>query len=338
MTTIRDVAARAGVSTTTVSHVINESRVVSEATAWRVRRAMKALNYQPNAVARSLRRKSTHTLGLILPDSSNPFFAEVARGIEDFAFRQGYTVLFGSSDADLEKERAYVRAFIEKQVDGMIFVAAGESTKQIQQLLAERLPLVIVDREFKHLVADYVVADNRSGGVQATQHLIGLGHRRIACITGPSKVTPSAERVTGYRQALKAHSLAFNPSLVQWGDFTAASGFRATQELLRRKSKAPTAIFACNDMMALGALGAIHAAGLHVPDDVSLVGFDDITLACYATPPLTTIQQPKYEMGQIAARIVLERIQGAGGGLPQQHLLATRLIIRESTRPELAHG
>ncbi len=330
MVTIHDVAKKAGVSTTTVSHVINQTRFVSEAAARRVQRAMRELHYQPNAIARSLRRKHTRTLGLILPDSSNPFFAEVARGVEDFAFRQGYNVLFGSSDSDLEKENAYLRVFIEKQVDGLIFVAAGESTRNIQQFQTEHLPLVVVDREFKNVVADYVVADNRRGGFLATEHLIQLGHRVIACIAGPSTVTPSADRVTGYRDALQAHHLSFNSKLVRRGDFQASSGFAAAQFFLRQKPR-PSAIFACNDLMALGALGAIYNAGLRVPDDMAIVGFDDIALASYTSPPLTTIQQPKYEMGQLAAQILLERITTKKKIGVQRHLLPTRLVVREST-------
>ncbi len=332
MPTIRDVAEKAGVSITTVSHVINESRFVSDAAMRRVRRAMKELNYRPNAVARSLRRKYTHTLGLVLPDISNPFFAEVARGIETYAFQHGYTVIFGSSDDDLKQEHAYLRVFIEKQVDGIIYVAAGESAQNIQPLLGRHLPLVVVDRDFKKVEADYVVADNRRGGYLATSHLIELGHRVIACIAGPSTVTPSAERVTGYRDALDEHSLPFDSRLIRRGDFGAASGFEATRYFLsRRGPNRPTAIFACNDMMALGALGALHQAGQHVPDDVAVIGFDDIVLASYTAPPLTTIQQPKYEMGELAAKILIDRIQSDEAHEPQRHLLPTKLIVRAST-------
>lgn len=338
MVTIRDVAKQAGVSTTTVSHVINQSRFVSATAARRVQRAMRDLKYQPNAVARSLRRKHTRTLGLVLPDSASPFFAEVARGIEDFAFRQGYNVLFGSSDHDLEKENAYLRVFIEKQVDGMIFVAAGESTRNIEQLQAERLPLVLVDREFKNVHADYVVADNRRGGFLAAEHLIQIGHRRIACIAGPSPNTPSADRVTGYRDALKAYHIPFDPKLVRRGDFQAHTGFAAARFFITRKSNRPTAIFACNDMMALGALGAIYTAGLSVPEDIAVVGFDDILLASYAAPPLTTVRQPKYEMGQLAAQILLERISRQEKGGEKRHLLPTQLIVRQSTIRGAAHG
>ena len=271
-------------------------------------------------------------MGLVLPDISNPFFAEVARGIETYAFQQGYTVIFGSSDDDRQKEYAYLRVFIEKQIDGIIYVAAGESAQDIPPLLGRQLPLVVVDRDFKKVVADYVVADNRRGGYLATSHLIELGHRVIACIAGPSTVTPSAERVTGYRDALEEHSLPFDARLIRRGDFGAASGFDATRYFLaRRGAHRPTAIFACNDMMALGALGALHQAGQRVPDDVAVIGFDDIVLASYTAPPLTTIQQPKYEMGELAAKILIDRIQSDEAHEPQRHLLPTKLIVRAST-------
>lgn len=339
MATIHDVAAKAGVSTTTVSHVVNGSRFVSEATTRRVRRAMKELHYRPNAVARSLRRQHTHTLGLVLPDSSNPFFAEVARSVETYAFEHGYNVLFGSSDGDLKKENAYLQVLIDNQVDGIIFVAAGESAQNVERLLGKRLPLVVVDREFKHVVADYVVADNRQGGYLATSHLIELGHRVIGCIAGPSTVTPSAERVTGYRDALQEHAIPYDSHLIRRGDFGAASGFETMQYFLaRRESRRPTAIFACNDMMALGALGALYQAGLRVPDDVAIVGFDDIVLASYTSPPLTTIQQPKYEMGQLAARILIEHIQSRQPHKPERHLLPTQLVVRASTLKESRHA
>lgn len=330
MATIRDVAKRAGVSITTVSHIINESRFVSQTTAERVLRAMQELHYQPNALARSLRSKHSHTLGLVLPDASNPFFAEVARGLEDYAFDHGYNVLFGSSDGNLQRERDYLRVFLEKQVDGLIFVAAGESTENIRELQAEHLPLVVVDREFRQVTADYVIADNYRGGYLATEHLINLGRHVIACITGPSTVTPSADRVTGYRDALKAHGIRYCERLVRRGDFTAASGFRAMQSLLTH-AEPPTAVFACNDLMALGVLCAATKAGLRVPDDVAVVGFDDIALACLSSPPLTTIQQPKAEMGRLASELLIARIEGRAPDAPQRCLLQTRLIVREST-------
>lgn len=332
MATIRDVAQRAGVSTTTVSHVINQSRYVKPKTEHRVHRAMRALRYQPNALARSLRRKHSLTLGLVVPDSSNPFFAELARGIEDAAFKQGYNILVGSSDGDLTKESSYLRVFIEKQVEGIILVSASGSGRHVRENVTEGLPLVVIDREFHDLDVDCVAADHRGGGFLATSHLVEYGHRAIACIAGPSTVGPSAGRVIGYRDALNAHSIPFKPKMVRPGDFTAESGFAAAQTWLVGDAPRPTAIFACNDLMAIGAVAAVHQAGLRVPDDISVVGFDDIGLASYSSPPLTTVMQPKSEMGQLAAQILVERISNGCSHKAERHLLPTRLVIRESTR------
>ncbi len=331
MVTIREVAKKAGVSTSTVSHVLNESRPVSASTTSRVRRAMEELQYKPNAVARSLRRKHTLTLGLIVPDSSNPFFAEMARGVEDYAFDQGYSVIFGSSNGNLEREYAYLQVLIEKQVEGLVFVSAGESSQNIKSLQSKNIPVVILDREFEGIRADYLTSDNRWGGILATEHLISLGHRVIGCITGPSAIASSTRRLLGYREALEAHSISYCPDLVVEGDYTTTSGYEATKKFLAMGSQRPTAIFALNDMMAIGCLGAIYEAGLRVPEDIAVVGFDDILLASYTFPPLTTIHQQKYEMGRLAAELIIGYTRSGNHREPQKHVLPVELVIRGST-------
>ncbi|MCX8025096.1 MAG: LacI family transcriptional regulator [Thermanaerothrix sp.] len=330
MPTIREVAARAGVSPTTVSHVINNTRYVSPETRERVLQAMEELGYRPNVLARSLRRGETHTLGLILPDSANPFFAEVARAIEDAAFREGYNVILGNSENELQKERLYVEVLTTKQVDGLIFVAAGDRSQSLEGLVRQGLPVVVVDRQLSHLDVDTVLADNLQGGLLATRHLIRLGHRRIGCITGPSHLTPSAQRVIGYRQALTEAGLAIEEDLIVRGDFSPRSGYLAARRLFSHPQP-PTAIFACNDMMAIGALRALAELRLAVPDVVAVIGFDDIELASYASPPLTTIRQDKVALGQAAVRLLLERI--ADRELPARRVvIPTTLIERETTR------
>ncbi|MCS6907641.1 MAG: LacI family DNA-binding transcriptional regulator [Anaerolineales bacterium] len=330
MPTIREVALRAGVSTTTVSHVINNTRFVSPEARQRVLEAMAELNYRPNVLARSLRRGETRTLGLILPDSANPFFAEIARAIEDSAFKAGYNVILGNSESELEKEQVYVDVLVKKQVDGLIFVACGDHSPSLQPLLDENLPLVVVDRRLSDLEVDTVLTDNFQGGWTATQYLIELGHRCVACITGPSNLSPSAERVVGYRRALEESGLAIDESLICRGDFHPRSGYVAAKELLNHQPP-PTAFFVCNDMMAIGALRALSEAGLRVPEDCSVVGFDDIELASYVTPPLTTIRQDKTGLAETAVQLLLERI--ATPGLPSRtHVLPTQLVERQSTR------
>jgi len=330
MPTIREVASRAGVSPTTVSHVINNTRFVSPEARERVLQAMQELGYRPNVLARSLRRGETYTLGLILPDSANPFFAEIARAMEDAAFRRGYNVILGNSENDLEKERLYVDVLVTKQVDGLIFVASGDRSRSLEDLVHQDLPVVVVDRQLANVEVDTVLTDNFQGGFQATRTLLELGHRRIGCITGPSHLTPSAQRVIGYRRALEAAGLGVDESLIVRGDFQPRSGYQAAQALMHTPQP-PTAIFVCNDMMAIGALRALAEMGLRVPEDVSLIGFDDIELASYTTPPLTTIRQDKAAMAQTALNLLLERI--VDRQIPaRQRVIPVTLVERQSTR------
>lgn len=330
MTTIREVAKKAGVSPTSVSHVLNNTRFVSENIRERVNSAMHELNYRPNALARSLRRGETHTLGLILPDSSNPFFAEVGHAIESAAFVLGYSVILCNTENDENKEHLYTEVLENKQLDGIIFVGTGENRESISAIIQNGLPLVVVDRDMSNLELDTVTTENHQGGMSATQHLLSLGHQIIGCITGPSNITPSADRVTGYRDALQRAGIPIEESLLVRGDFHAPSGYSAALQLLQRTPR-PTAIFVCNDMMAIGALHAAAQLGLNVPENVAIVGFDDIELASYTTPSLTTVAQPKQEIGQLAVKLIFERM--GNPSLPPRHnILSTRLVIRESSR------
>lgn len=328
MPTILEVAEKAGVSTTTVSHVINKTRYVSEEVTGRVLQAMDELGYQPNALARSLRRGETNTLGLILPDSANPFFAEISRVIEGAAFQRGYNVVLCNTEGDPRKETIYADVLSQKQVDGMIFVATGEQSESVQTIQRQRLPLVLIDRQIDLAKADTVLTDNRQGGMLAARHLIEYSHQIIGCITGPSHVTPSAERVTGFRQTLEQNGRVLSADLIERGDFSPESGYQAAMKLLQRNPR-PTALFVCNDMMAIGAYRAAHEMHLQIPGDLSVVGFDDIELSSYLIPPLTTIAQPKTEIGQAAVDLLIQRI--ANRNQPtRQMILPTRLVVRQS--------
>lgn len=328
---MREVAEQAQVSVTTVSHVINDTRPVSDELRAKVTAAVDELGYQPNRLARSLRRGETHTIGMIIPDGVNPFFAEVARGIEDTGFEQGYSVILCNSDGNLEKELLYTNVLNEKQVDGIIFVAAGLSQEHILGLQQRGLPVVVVDREIPGLPVGTVITDNAQGGWLATGHLLSLGHRRIACLSGPHDLTPSAERVTGYRQALEAAEVFVDERLVLRGDFNYESGYKSMTELLALEEP-PSAVFACNDLMAMGAMAAAVESGCRVPADLSVVGFDDIKLASYTIPTLTTVRQPKYEMGAIATRMLLEHMR-QDDLTPQRQILGTELVVRKSSAP-----
>jgi LacI family transcriptional regulator len=329
MPTIAEVAEKAGVSASTVSHVINKTRYVSAEVTEQVLAAMDELGYRPNALARSLRRGETLTLGMILPDSANPFFAEIGHAIENEAFRKNYSMILCNTDGDPQKEAMYAEVLSNKQVDGMIFVATGEKSDTVQTLQRHNLPLVLVDRQLHEVEADTVLANNQQGGALVAEYLTALGHRRLGCITGPSLLTLSAERVTGFQEALQARGLMDKPVLLERGDFHPSSGYQAALRLLQSEAR-PTAIFACNDMMAIGVYRAAAQLGLRIPEDLAVVGFDDIELSSYLTPPLTTVAQPKAEIGQTAVSLLLERI-GARDLPARRVVLETRLVVRESS-------
>lgn len=333
MATIKDVAKTAEVSISTVSHVINETRFVSDELRERVLNAMEQLNYHPNALARSLRLGETKTIGLIIPDNSNPYFAEIARTIEDIGYKNGYSVILCNSDGNLDKEAAYINMLITKQVDGVILISAGYQQEHLLELREFGIPFVVSDRDISPALADLVLVNNEQGGYDATRYLIGLGHRNIACITGPSDITPSADRVHGYRRALTGAGIYIREDYIVSGDFRYHSGQTAMMKLLQ-VDELPTAVFVCNDVMAIGALRALRNANLRVPDDISIVGFDDIPLASEITPALTTIAQPILEMATLSADLLISQIQEESArDETRRTVLDTRLIVRDSCAP-----
>ncbi len=333
MATIYDVARAAGVSTTTVSHVLNGTRHVSEETQQRVLEAVKELRFRPNSLARSLVRQETRTIALIVPDNVNPFFAELARGIEDFGFGAGYSVILCNSDRDTNKELAYLDMLISKRVDGIIYMTMSTHLDQLQPLLDNRIPLVTFDREYQGI--DAILLDNAQGGYDATQHLISLGHRRIATIGGPDAKTRSHERIRGYERALAEAGLAIDPQLVLAGDWTYESGVVAARQIVELRVP-PTAIFACNDMMAIGAMTALREHGLGVPEDMSIVGFDNISLATFLFPPLTTLATPLVEVSQRLCQLLLDRINGQLPAEPHRSTIRGELVRRASTAPVMS--
>jgi LacI family transcriptional regulator len=326
--TLKDVARRAGVSTATVSHVINDTRYVSDELKAKVRRAMEELNYHPNAIARSLRRRRTQNIGMIIPDVSYPFLGEVAKGVEDAGFERGYNVILCDSDGKLEREADYIELLQEKKVDGIIFVAAGESRSHVQALLDQGMPVVVCARQLPGLEVDEVLADNEEAGYQATEHLLGLGHRRIGCIAGPRDLGVSSKRVDGYQRALARHDVSLCEQWIAYASFQPRGGSEAMNELLAL-NEPPTAVFACSDLMAFGAICAASRTGLRVPQDVAIIGCDDIALAAFASPSLSTVAQPKYDMGVVAVEMLVERIRDRGRP-PTRRLLPTELVLRDS--------
>lgn len=334
MATIRDIANKANVSTTTVSHVINKTRFVSDELRERVLQAMKELGYRPNDLARSLKLGKTNTLGLILPDHSNPFYAEVSNTIENFAFLLGYSLIICNTENNPNKEQAYIRTLTQKKVDGMIFVATGSDRRSAQYLQSLDFPIVIFDREIPLLMEkpniSFVVSDNYRGGVMATEYLVSLGHRRIACITGPSHLTPGAQRQIAFRNVLEKKSLPVNEDMILKGNFDYPSGYSCAKKILQLP-QLPTAIFACNDMMAISAMRAIREKGLQIPDDISIVGFDGISLTEYQWPALTTIRQPYDQIAETIMDLYINT-QNTTQSTSQRVVLQPSMILRESCR------
>jgi LacI family transcriptional regulator len=337
MVTIKDVAERAGVSITTVSHVINETRYVSEKLTEKVYAAMRELDYKPNIVARSLRSGSTKTIGLIIPDISNPFFSDFSRKIEDIGFNHGYNVILCNTDEDRKKEEMYVEVLISKQVDGLVFIATGDSKIVEQSMYRFDVPVVITDREAESIPSDIVLIDNYSGGYKATKYLISLDHKRIAYISGPSTLRASIQRFEGYQQALIEAGIVFDPELVRMGNARFNSGEYEMHALLNLENP-PTAVFAFNDLTALGAMRTINNSGKQIPQDISIIGFDDISLSTLVNPQLTTVSQPIKEMAELSVELLVEKIHLKEDQRHQKNLrpeyqrimLDTELIIRGS--------
>jgi LacI family transcriptional regulator len=311
---------------------VNDSRYVSPELTRRVRDAAAALGYTPNGTARSLRLRRTQTIGVIVPDV-NPFFAELTRVIEDHGFAAGYTTILGNADGHPERERRYLETLIAKRVDGLILASTLHDAGQLAELVdGTRTPVVVVDRELELPGVDVVRAEHEAGGYAAVRHLLELGHTRIGCVTGPPALPPSDERTAGYRRALAEAGIRPEPGWMAEGDFRYASGRRATGELLDG-ARGVTAIFAANDLMALGVLGELSARGLRIPGDVSVCGFDDVFPSAIVSPSLTSVRQPLQELGQAAVEILRARLAGEASPEPVRRLFPTTLVVRDSTGP-----
>lgn len=330
MSTISDVAKRAGVSTMTVSRVINNSGYISHETQERVRKAITELGFVPNALARSLRFKQTKTLALVLTDITNPFFTTLARGVEDAASENGFTVMFSNTDESAAEEAEHIHTLLQKQVDGFLLVPTARSGETIVQMQERNTPVVVLDRRVPGVRVDTVRSDSIPGAHAVTRHLIDLGHHRIAMLSGPLEISTSADRAEGYRQAMEDAGIAIQPDWLHYGQFTQGSGYEMARTILTLNPR-PTAVFAGNNFIAIGAYTALREAGLRIPQDISLVTFDDLPAYLMMEPFLTTVDQPAYEMGYQATKLLLGYLEGDPPAEPREILLPTRLIIRYSS-------
>ncbi|MDK2879815.1 MAG: LacI family transcriptional regulator [Thermoanaerobacteraceae bacterium] len=329
--TIYDIAREARVSIATVSRVLNNSSVVSEKTRLRVKKVMEQLNYTPNVIASALTKKSTLTLGLLIPDIANPFFAELARGVEDASSDFGFNIIICNTDYSSDKEATYISLLKQKSIDGFIISSAYYNDQNVVKLLKANVPLVLLGRDIddsEGLPVDVVGSDNVKGGYIATKYLLDLGHKNIACLLGPPRIKVNLEREKGYLKAMEEAGLKVCPEAVGYGDFKIDFGFKKTLEILKGPCKS-TAIFAANDLTAIGAMRAIKFLGLQVPNDISVVGYDNTMLAEMVDPPLTTVNQQMRKMGYIATELLIKRIKGERG-VGEKIILDTELVIRKS--------
>lgn len=339
--TLSDIANSVGVATMTVSRVVNGDGYVSENTRLKVLKAVKDLNYRRNGLARNLKRQYTETVGLVLGDISNPYSTELARAVRETLINRGFNLFICISEYSAKEDIVAFEALANHSVDGIIVATRSNDggDKYLRGIVESNIPVVVIGRDFKHKDVDFVSPDNLKGGYEATQHLIDLGHERIGFIGANLKSGVHLKRLQGYLKALDEHGIAVDERLVTGRDEDIAEvpgysteeiGFEGMKRLLALPTP-PTAVFARNDFTAIGAMSAINDAGLRIPDDIAIVGFDDIPLAVRTSPPLTTVRQPMRMEGQIAAEMLLERIEGTQKTPRRERILTCELIVRDSS-------
>ena len=335
-TTIKQIAKEAGVSIATVSIILNKKdKKISEATRQRVLEIVKKYNYIPNAMAGSLVTKRTGIIGLILPDITNPFFPEIARGAEDQASEEGFNLIFCNTDDQLESEEKYIESLTGRMVDGIIIAHSASAERTSEILERSQIPIVLVDRDLdsKNIVGK-VLVDNEEGAYLGVKYLISKGYRKIAVLSGSASLQLTKERLMGYQRALLENQISFDESLIKYGQYRSAWGREGTKKLIQEHIDFD-AIFCGNDLIAIGAMKELKINGCHIPEDVAVMGFDDIYISELVEPELTTIRQPNYEMGKIAAKLLIDHIkQKEHSKLPGEEVetiyLNTEIVERKS--------
>ncbi len=332
MTTIKEVARYASVSVATVSRVINKTEYVSPDLVQRVQDAMETLEYRPNSLARSLRRNETMTVGILIPQLDHPFFSALAFAIERELFNHDYRAFICSAEENLEKEAAYVEIFLQRHVDGVIYVPTGQSRRTLEKLVQQNMPVVLADSDLGYEQIDCVRSRNHEGAYDAMCYLVAQGHRNIGVIGSPTNSEPMVHRMNGVRQAVGEFGLNIHPErLIPASGKDFEKGFIHATQILSQDDR-PTAIFALNDLIAVGVMHAAARMGLSLPADLSVMGFDNIPLSEYSIPELTTVAQPIYEIGETVTRRLLMRLEKQETP-PQLIELDTKLIIRQSVVP-----
>jgi LacI family transcriptional regulator len=331
MVTIKDIAKSVGVSTATVSHVINETRFVSEPLKKKVHAVIEELGYQPNRIARSLVMQKTHSIGVIISDILNPFYTALVRGLEDATSPLGYNVVLCNTDEDTDKEIDYLKVLLEKRVDGIALATCFQDDEHPLLNKLNQIPVVTIVRKMNCLKSDAVFADNISGAYEAIEHLVSLGHKRISVISGPSGISSGRERLEGAHKAFAKHGIIPNEAWMRTGDFKRESGYVLAKSILNLKDR-PTALFVSNNQMTLGALQAFRELRVKIPKDMSIVGLDDTDWSILLDPPLTVIYQSPYDMGNNAGKMLLQRILKKRKRFKTK-VIPAELIQRQSSGP-----
>lgn len=335
MVTIYDVAKQAKVSAMTVSRVINNTGKISDKTRAKVKRVMEELHYVPNSMARGLVLQETKILSLLITDITNPFYTTLARGAEDAAMKRGYKLLFSNSDEDVAKENEYVDMVLSTRVDGVLFAPAGdESLGHLEKLRKHGIPFVLIDREVPGIDSDMVLGDSKEGAKKLVEKLIAFGHKRIAMINGSLSISTARHRFTGYKEALKLNDIAFDEAIVCEAGYSRTGDSRTSAAIdrLLALGQRPTAIFAANNFLAIEAIRALRDRGVQVPEQISVVCFDDLELASVIDPFLTVAAQPAYQFGTIGVQLLLERISASSQDVTDYRtiILPSELVIRKS--------
>lgn len=330
--TVREVARRAGVSPITVSRVVNNAGYVSEETRQKVEQAIEELGYIPNIVSRSLRLNKTNVIALIVSDITNPFWTTVTRGVEDACHQQGLNVILCNTDENPDKLNEYIRVLLQRRVDGFLIAPTTDDSSPLALILAQEVPLVFIDRYPPNIKTTVVRGDSEHGAYQLTDYLIGLGHTHIAILSGPEKASTSQQRTAGFKRAFQSHHLEIDPSLIFCGEYNQEHGYQTTHAIFAAHRPQPTAIFAGNSLIAAGVFKAIYELNLNIPQDVSVVSFDDVTFRFTPEPFLTVVDQFPYTMGYTAAQRLLSQIQNDSHVSDEEIILPVQLIIRQSCR------
>ncbi|MEX2540773.1 MAG: LacI family DNA-binding transcriptional regulator [Trueperaceae bacterium] len=328
--TLIELARELGLSPSTISRAISRPDLVAAETRERILAAVEAHGYRPNGIARSLRRGESNTIGVIVSDLKNPFYSTVAKAIENQVSDHGYSCVICDADESAEKEAHALELLAQLKVRGIIHAFTGGDVDTLRRLQAEGMPLIEIDRRSDLPGVDAVLLDNALGARLAAEHLLGLGHRRIAIVSGPERLTTGRQRLEGFRKALANAGVTLDDEYTEIGDFREASGYQATSRLLQLDAP-PTALFVANNEMMAGALSALREAGVNIPRQISLISFDDVRWAKYVDPPLTIIAQPTEQFGAVAAELFWERLHGRTE--PVVRILSPSLVVRESCAP-----